>query len=70
MLSDTERSVIWAPWRPFPRGIMSGQFSILPKPPWFISNKRQDKIGMLLTRFEYKRSWLKIPKIFYNALLG
>ena len=70
MLSDTERSVIWAPWRPFPRGILSGQFSMLPKPPWFISNKRQDKLGMLLTRFEYKRSWLKIPRIFFNALLG
>ena len=70
MLSNTQRSIIKAPWRPFPRGVLSGQFSMLPKPPWFISNKRQDKIGLLLTSFEYKRSWLKIPRIFVNALLG
>ena len=70
MLSSTERSIIWAPWRPFPRGLISGQLSMLPKPPWFISNKRQDKLGMLLTSFEYNRSWLKIPRIFFNALLG
>jgi aldehyde dehydrogenase (NAD(P)+) len=70
MLSNTQRSIVKAPWRPFPRGLLSGQFSMLPKPPWFISNKRQDKIGLLLTKFEYKRSWLKIPRIFVNALLG
>jgi aldehyde dehydrogenase (NAD(P)+) len=70
MLSSTERSIIWAPWRPFPRGLLSGQLSMLPKPPWFISNKRQDKLGLLLTSFEYNRSWLKIPRIFFNALLG
>jgi len=70
MLSSTERSIVWAPWRPFPRGLISGQLSMLPKPPWFISNKRQDKLGLLLTSFEYKRSWFKIPRIFFNALLG
>ena len=70
MLADTERVVIQAPWAPFPRGILSGQFTLLPRPPWFITNKKQDKLGRLLTQFEHRPSWSKLPRIFLNALLG
>ncbi|WP_425045376.1 aldehyde dehydrogenase family protein [Primorskyibacter sp. S87] len=70
MLENTEKVVVQAPWRPFPRGILSGQFTLLPRPPFFITNKKQHKIGELLTRFQYKPSWFKLPRIFLNALLG
>lgn len=70
MLEDTERTVVTAPWRPFPRGLLSLQFSLLPKPPFFITNKRQHKIGEALTTFQYKPGWSKLPGIFVNALLG
>jgi acyl-CoA reductase-like NAD-dependent aldehyde dehydrogenase len=70
MLEKTEKVVIQAPWRPFPRGLLSGQFTLLPKPPFFITNKKQHKVGRLLTHFQYKPSWFKLPRIFLNALLG
>lgn len=70
MLENTEKVVVQAPWRPFPRGLLSGQFSLLPRPPYFITNKKQHKIGALLTHFQYKPSWFKLPRIFLNALLG
>ena len=70
MLENTERVVIQAPWRPFPRGLLSLQFTLLPRPPWFITNKKQDKVGRLLTQFQHKPSWFKLPQIFLNALLG
>jgi acyl-CoA reductase-like NAD-dependent aldehyde dehydrogenase len=70
MLEDTERVVIQAPWAPFPRGLLSGQFTLLPRPPWFITNKKQDKLGRLLTQFQHRPSWSKLPRIFLNALLG
>ncbi|MCX7560192.1 aldehyde dehydrogenase family protein [Sulfitobacter sp. F26204] len=70
MLENTERVVIQAPWRPFPRGLLSGQFTLLPRPPWFITNRKQDKVGRLLTAFQYRPSWFKLPRIFLNALLG
>lgn len=70
MLENTERTVVRAPWRPFPRGVLSGQFTLLPRPPWFITNRRQDRIGRALTRFQHKPGWLKLPRIFANALLG
>lgn len=70
MLEDTERTVVKAPWRPFPRGLLSLQFTLLPRPPFFITNRRQHRIGEALTRFQYKPGWLKLPAIFYHALLG
>ena len=70
MLEKTEKTVIQAPWRPFPRGLLSGQFTLLPRPPFFITNKKQHKIGKALTHFQHKPSWFKLPRIFLNALLG
>ena len=70
MFEETERVVIEQPWRPFPRGLASGQFTLLPRPPWFITSPRQPQVGKLLTEFQYKPSWFKLPAIFYHALLG
>lgn len=70
MIEDIERTVVSAPWRPFPRGLISGQLTTLPKPPWFINNRQQHNLGKLLTEFYYKPSWMKVPKIFIHALLG
>ncbi|MFT6605986.1 MAG: aldehyde dehydrogenase (NAD(P)+) [Halocynthiibacter sp.] len=70
MFDRVERVVVSAPWRPYPRNNLSGSFSLLPKPPWFVTNKKQHKIGKLLTKFQHKPSWLKLPGIFLNALLG
>ncbi|MBM1691153.1 aldehyde dehydrogenase family protein [Sulfitobacter geojensis] len=70
MLENTERCVVQAPWSPFPRNLLSGSFTLLPRPPWFITNRKQDKVGELLTDFQYKPSWFKLPRIFLNALLG
>ncbi|BCH35612.1 putative aldehyde dehydrogenase [Mesorhizobium sp. L-8-10] len=70
MLENTERVVVEAPWRPFPRNLLSGGLTLLPKPPYFITNKRQHVLGRLLTAFQYKPGWLKLPRIFFHALLG
>lgn len=70
MFDAVERAVVEAPFRPFPRSVLSGQMSLLPRPPWFITNRRQHRIGPLLTRFQYRPGWLGIPRIFMNALLG
>jgi aldehyde dehydrogenase (NAD(P)+) len=70
MLEDTQRTVVQAPWRPFPRGLLSGQFSLLPKPPYFITNKHQHRTGRALTTFQYRPAWRKLPRVFWNALMG
>lgn len=70
MLEGVERTVVEAPFRPFPRSALSGDLTMLPRPPWFITNRRQHEVGRLLTSFQYRPSWLKLPRIFLNALSG
>jgi len=70
MFDKPERVIVRAPWRPFPRNLLSGEMTLLPRPPWFVTNKKQHKVGMLLTRFQHRPSFLKLPRIFLNALLG
>ncbi|MFC4261154.1 aldehyde dehydrogenase family protein [Marinobacter lacisalsi] len=70
MFDKVERCVVYAPFRPFPRNLLSLGFTLLPKPPWFVSNRKQHRLGQLLTEFQYQPSILKVPRIFLNALLG
>lgn len=70
MFDKPERTVVEAPFRPFPRNLLSGGITMLPRPPWFITNRQQHNVGRLLTKFMYKPSWLKLPMIFFHALRG
>lgn len=70
MFDRPERVVVRAPWEPFPRNLLAGRMTLLPRPPWFVTNRRQHVIGKLLTRFQHRPGWLKLPRIFVNALRG
>ncbi len=70
MLENVERCIVKAPFKPFPRSVFNGNPSLLPRPPWFITNKKADLLGKLLTDFQYKKSLFKIPRIFIAALRG
>jgi aldehyde dehydrogenase (NAD(P)+) len=52
------------------RGLVYGPFRPHPRPAWFVTNKRADKIGRRLVEFQYRPSWLKLPGIALQALLG
>ncbi|MEO5609394.1 MAG: aldehyde dehydrogenase family protein [Ornithinibacter sp.] len=67
LLADTERTVVRGPFRPFPRSAVGGEFSLSPKPPWFVSARSARRTGELLTRFAAKPSWAKLPGIFGSA---
>ncbi|MGW8482211.1 aldehyde dehydrogenase family protein [Microbacterium sp. NPDC055903] len=57
LLDAVERSVVRGPFRPFPRwmpGALARQgdrFTILPKPPWFVSARTGARVSEGLTRF-------------------
>jgi len=71
MLFDrAERTVVQAPFTPFPRSLLRLSFTLLPRPPWFIANRRANVLGRLLTRFQARPSLAKLPAIFANALRG
>lgn len=68
MFDRSERVVVTVPWRQFPRNL--GLSGLLPRPPWFITNRRAAILGKLLTRFEHRPSLLKLPRILWHALRG
>lgn len=52
LLDDVERSVLRGPFRPFPRSLgRRERFSILPKPPWFVSSRTGAAVSEGLTRY-------------------
>ena len=70
LFEKAERTVVEAPFKPYPRNMLSGAFWLLPRPPWFITNKKGGILGKLLVAFQHKPSFLKLPRIFMNALRG
>jgi len=70
LFEKPQRTVVEAPFKPFPRNLLSLSFTLLPRPPWFVTNRKGNILGKLLVKFQYRPSFLKIPRIFLNALLG
>ncbi|GAA4397030.1 aldehyde dehydrogenase family protein [Tsukamurella soli] len=70
LIADTERSVIYGPFRPFPRSVLHGEASLFPKPPWFVTAKTAKSTNQRLTRFAAAPSWFKLPGIFGDAFRG
>jgi aldehyde dehydrogenase (NAD(P)+) len=68
LLQGTEKSVVYAPFAPFPRSFLTGEFTLLPKPPWFVTNRRQAEIGRALCDFEVARSPARAAAIAALAL--
>lgn len=70
LIDGAERTVVRGPFRPSPRSVVNGEWSISPKPPWFVTNRTAATTGRLLTAFAGKPSWAKLPAIFASALRG
>ncbi|MBA3946481.1 MAG: aldehyde dehydrogenase family protein [Herpetosiphonaceae bacterium] len=70
LFDKPQKSVVRGPFYPFPRSFLHGILGILPKPPWFITNKQADKVGRGLVAFEQTPGWRHLPGIFFAALRG
>ncbi|WP_322410758.1 aldehyde dehydrogenase family protein [Microbacterium invictum] len=71
LLDDVERSVARGPFRPFPRSLSAlvrgGRFSVLPKPPWFVSSRTGATVSEGFTRFRMHRRWPALAKTMLRA---
>jgi aldehyde dehydrogenase (NAD(P)+) len=65
-----QKSVVRAPFEPYPRSIAHGHPTLLPKPPWFVSHRHAHQVTERLTRFEADPSARHVPGIFVAALRG
>jgi aldehyde dehydrogenase (NAD(P)+) len=67
LLDDVERTVVRGPFRPFPRSLLAGQFSLFPKPPWFVTARSAGKTGRKLTAYAGDPGWTGLPGVFVAA---
>ena len=70
LFEKPQKTVVWAPFAPFPRSVLAGEIHTSPRPPWFVTNQRSEQTMQLLTRFAADPSPLKLPGIFASALRG
>ncbi|WP_433549230.1 aldehyde dehydrogenase family protein [Streptomyces sp. CA-294286] len=70
LLDGPERTVVRGPFRPAPRSLLHGEFSLSPKPPWFVDNRTAASTGRLLADFAAGPRWSALPRIFASALRG
>jgi aldehyde dehydrogenase (NAD(P)+) len=70
MFDKPLKTVVSAPFRPFPRSVRSGENTLFPKPPWFLTNKTSESTARKLTEFAAAPSAAKLPALFTSALRG
>ena len=70
LFDKPQKSVVRQAFYPAPRGILHGSLALLPKPPWFITNRTAANTARGLVAFEADHSWLRLPGIFASALRG
>jgi aldehyde dehydrogenase (NAD(P)+) len=63
-----EKSVVRAPFHPYPRSLAHGRPTLLPTPPWFVTHRRAHAVSERLTRFEADHAVRRVPGIFVAAL--
>ncbi len=70
LLNCAERTVVRGPFRPLHRAPGAGEFTLSPKPPWFVTNRTQATTGRRLTEFAADPGWARLPGIFASAMRG
>ncbi|MEU6883360.1 aldehyde dehydrogenase family protein [Streptomyces sp. NPDC046712] len=70
MLEDIEKTVLRAPFTPAPRGLVKGDPSLSPRPPYFVTHRTALSTVERLTRFTAAPSLTKLPALFAAALRG
>ncbi|MFI8975518.1 aldehyde dehydrogenase family protein [Nocardia asteroides] len=70
LIDQVERTIVRGPFRPAPRSLLRGEWTLAPKPPWFVTNRTAATTGRLLTDFAAEPRWTALPAIFASALRG
>jgi aldehyde dehydrogenase (NAD(P)+) len=65
-----ERTVAYAPFRPFPRAWLSREFHVAPRPPWFVTHRRGLEVARRLTLLSLRPGLRHLPGIVSDAMRG
>lgn len=70
LFSQSEKSIVYAPFAPFPRSFVTGERTLLPKPPWFVTHRKASTVGERLFAFEMRRTPARLFPVIAAALAG
>ena len=65
-----QKTVVRAPFAPFPRSFGIGERTILPKPPWFVTHRHAHAVGRNMFAFTAAPSPLRLATTAFEALRG
>ncbi len=65
-----ETTIVQAPFAPFPRSLGDGEWTLLPKPPWFVTHSRGEKVGRRFFAFTAEPSTLGFATTAIAAFRG
>jgi aldehyde dehydrogenase (NAD(P)+) len=63
-----QKTVVRAPFAPFPRSLGDGERTLLPTPPWFVTHRRADTVGRKLFEYTAKPSLLRMAATVAAAM--
>jgi len=70
LLDGPERAVVRGPFRPFPFSVLAGEWTLSPRPPWFVTARTAATTARRMTRFA-ARPWIaRLPGILIAAFRG
>jgi aldehyde dehydrogenase (NAD(P)+) len=70
LFDKPQKVVLHGPFRALPRAWAHGDFNLMPKPVWFVTNKTADVTSKRITRFAVNPGFHHLPGIFASALMG
>ena len=70
LIADPERTVVSGPFRTFPFSVLGGEFSLFPRPPWFITARHSLQTARRLTAYAIKPGGRRIASVLAAAFRG
>jgi hypothetical protein len=70
MLKSPQKAVVDIPFRPAPRSFFGGEFTLSPKPVFFIKNKTALTTMRRMSKFATRRKVSALPGLLVSAVRG
>jgi acyl-CoA reductase-like NAD-dependent aldehyde dehydrogenase len=68
LFDKPQKTVVRAPFAPFPRSLANGERTLLPVPPWFVTHRRAAAVGRELFAYTAKPSVLRMAATVLAAM--
>jgi aldehyde dehydrogenase (NAD(P)+) len=68
LFDKPQKSVVRAPFAPFPRSFGDGERTLLPTPPWFVTHRRAGAVGRAIFAYAAKPSLFRMARTVLAAM--